>query len=87
MDFNTKIVRLKRKSPSPPHLGKNLLEQEYQKPQIISESDDIGKLMQILEAFKLLIDLDIDHLKLGRKVVPENCVIYKDNKKLYFFTF
>lgn len=55
--------------------------EKYQKLQIITDSDDIGKLITITEAFKFLKDLEIDYLRLGKRKVPEHLVISKENKK------
>jgi len=52
-----------------------LLEQEYDKLQIINESDDLGKFLEIAEAFRNKSDYIIDYLHLGRKKIPPNCVI------------
>lgn len=52
-----------------------LLEQEYDKLQIINESDDLGKFLEIAEAFRNKSDYVIDYLHLGRKKIPPNCVI------------
>jgi len=49
-----------------------LLRKEYQKPQIITDSDDIGKLTTIAQAFSLLIPLKIDYLRLGKRALPEH---------------
>ncbi len=52
-----------------------LLEQEYEKLQIINDSDDLGKFLEIAEAFKIRSNYVIDYLHLGRKKIPVNCVI------------
>ncbi|MEK7991708.1 MAG: exonuclease domain-containing protein [Thiotrichaceae bacterium] len=50
-----------------------ILEQDYDtKRVIISDSDDIGKLLVILEAFKPVISLEIDQLRLGKRKLPEH---------------
>lgn len=52
------------------------LDENYSKPQIITESDDLGKLITILEAIKLVMSpLNFDVLRLGRRVLPEHLVI------------
>jgi DNA polymerase III epsilon subunit-like protein len=49
------------------------LEQDYDaRPHIISDSDDLGKLSEIVEAFQLLQRIDIDQMKLGKRVLPEH---------------
>ena len=61
---------------------KEQLEQQYLLPQIIDDSDDIGKLKTIVEAFKAIANLEIDHLRLGKKKLPEHFVIEKDSVNL-----
>ncbi|MGB3401742.1 MAG: exonuclease [Microcoleaceae cyanobacterium] len=53
------------------------LEENYDQPQIITESDDLGKLRTILESLRLVIaPLEFDTLKLGlRRVVPEHLLV------------
>ncbi len=52
------------------------LEVNYEQPQIITESDDIGKLKTILESLRLVIaPLEFDTLKLGFRVVPEHILV------------
>jgi hypothetical protein len=53
------------------------LELNYDQPQIITESDDLGKLRTILESLRLVIaPLEFDTLKLGlRRVVPEHLLV------------
>jgi hypothetical protein len=49
------------------------LERDYDaRPHIISDNDDIGKLSEIIEAFQLLQRIDIEQLRLGKKVLPEH---------------
>ena len=48
------------------------LEQDYNKLQIITDSDDVGKLMTIAEAFRLNHHFEIDCLTLGRRRLPEH---------------
>lgn len=48
----------------------------YDRPTIISDSDDIGKLATIMEAF----GKDIDHLRLGRTKLPEHLLINGNGK-------
>ncbi|MGL5035274.1 MAG: exonuclease, partial [Microcystaceae cyanobacterium] len=57
-----------------------LLEQEYEKLQIISDGDDVGKLKVILEALQPLKNFTIDYLRLGKKRVPEHLVIQSANR-------
>lgn len=50
------------------------LETDYEKPRIISDNDDIGKLSEIAHAFP---NVDLDTLSLGKKVLPDHllCII------------
>ncbi|MCU0525259.1 MAG: exonuclease domain-containing protein [Elainella sp. Prado103] len=52
-----------------------LLRQDYQKPQIITDSDDLGKLTTIAEAFKLIKPFTIDYLRLGKRTLPEHLML------------
>ncbi|MGK7929895.1 MAG: exonuclease [Microcystaceae cyanobacterium] len=55
--------------------NRNLLEQDYQQLQIITDADDLGKLMTIAEAFQTLYSLEIDHLRLGKRKLPQHLLI------------
>ena len=59
---------------------RTLLQKEYQKPQIITDSDDLGKLITIAQAFSLLTPLEIDYLRLGKRVLPEHLVLIGKRK-------
>ncbi|TGO03264.1 exonuclease [Candidatus Thiomargarita nelsonii] len=54
---------------------KALLEQEYQKNVIISDFDDIGKVITTAEAFKTFKAFETDCLRLGKRKVPEHLLI------------
>ncbi len=54
---------------------KKSLESKYHQQQIIDDSDDLGKLMTITEAFKTISNLEIDHLRLSRLTIPAHLVI------------
>ncbi|EDN67565.1 exonuclease family protein [Beggiatoa sp. PS] len=55
---------------------KPLLEENYDKLVIISDSDDVGKLLMVAEAFNILFqDIETDRLKLGQKKLPEHLLI------------
>ena len=55
---------------------KALLEEEYDKIVIISDSDDIGKLLTVTEAFNTLLgNIGVERLKLGKKKLPEHLLI------------
>ena len=57
-----------------------LIEQEYEKLQIINDNDDLGKFVEIAEAFRIKSDYIIDYLHLGRKKLPANCVVQYADK-------
>jgi DNA polymerase III epsilon subunit-like protein len=59
---------------------RGLLEEEFKNPQIISDSDDLGRLRTIAEAFKRLKDFNITELRLGNRVLPAHLVISNDNQ-------
>jgi Cdc6-like AAA superfamily ATPase len=55
---------------------KALLEQDYDKIVVISDSDDIGKVLAVTEAFNSrLKNIEIDRLKLGKRKLPEHYLI------------
>ena len=54
-----------------------LLEQAYDKNVIISDFDDIGKVMTVAEAFKTIRHFETDYLRLGKKKLPEHILIKK----------
>ncbi|MBD1852104.1 exonuclease domain-containing protein [Leptolyngbya sp. ST-U4] len=56
--------------------------QDYDKLQIITDSDDIGKLTTIAEAFQLIQPFEIDCLRLGKSKLPENRVFQSELKKV-----
>lgn len=57
------------------------LEQDYDaRPHIISDSDDLGKLCEIIDAFQLLQGIDVEQLRLGHKVLPEHLQIIISNR-------
>lgn len=51
-----------------------VLEIEYEKAQIISDSDDIGKLSAITEAFQTIYPFETGVLRLGKRKIPEHIV-------------
>jgi GTPase SAR1 family protein len=53
-----------------------ILEQNYDKPTIIDDNDDIGKLRLILENFREISDFDLDIARLGKSVLPANIEIH-----------
>jgi DNA polymerase III epsilon subunit-like protein len=62
---------------------RSLIEQEHTKLAIISDSDDIGKLITIAEAFKKIKSFEIDYLLLGKKKLPEHLVIRNQFKSFF----
>lgn len=49
------------------------LEQNYDTPHaVVSDSDDLGKLSEIIGVFKMLQQIDVGQLRLGRRVLPEH---------------
>ncbi|MEN8220863.1 MAG: exonuclease domain-containing protein [Pseudomonadota bacterium] len=65
---------------------KALLEQEYQKNVIISDFDDIGKVITTAEAFKTFKPLETDCLRLGKRKLPEHLLI-KTQKQSFVVAF
>jgi GTPase SAR1 family protein len=53
-----------------------ILEQNYDKPTIVDDNDDIGKLRLILENFREISDFDLDVARLGKSVLPSNIEIH-----------
>ncbi|NBD31603.1 MAG: hypothetical protein GVY17_01170 [Cyanobacteria bacterium] len=51
------------------------LKRAYQKPTIINEYDDLGKLVQIVEAFQMLRAIEMQTLRLGKRKIPEHLVV------------
>jgi hypothetical protein len=62
---------------------RNFLEQEYTKFQIISDNDDIGKMITIAEAFKTIKSFETDYLLLGKKKLPEHLVIRNQSQSFF----
>lgn len=60
---------------------RELIANNYNKLQIIGDSDDVGKVKTIAEAFTHLNKITIEHLRLGKKRIPEQIVINHKNKK------
>jgi len=52
-----------------------ILEQHYEKPMIIDDNDDIGKVRLILENFREIVDFEIDFPRLGKKALPPSIEI------------
>ncbi|MDJ0632767.1 MAG: ATP-binding protein [Xenococcaceae cyanobacterium MO_188.B29] len=60
---------------------KQIIENNYNKLQIISDSDDVGKVKIIAEAFANFKDINIEHLRLGTKRIPEQILINHKHQK------
>lgn len=52
-----------------------VLKERWEKPQIVDDSDDAGKLSQICLAHEQILPVKVDGLKLGNKRVPSNVLI------------
>ena len=61
---------------------KEKLANKYSQSQIIDDSDDLGKLRTIIEAFKTIKSLEIDYFWSGKSKLPENLVIKKNSVNL-----
>lgn len=60
---------------------RKVLEQAYSKLQIITDSDDYGKLLAIAEAFRELGKFEIDTLRMGKRKLPEHLLIQRQNQE------
>ena len=65
---------------------KVLLENAYQKKVIISDSDDIGKVITVSEVFKTFKNIETDYLRLGKRKIPEHLLI-KTQKRSFVVGF
>ncbi len=54
---------------------KQRLESDYHKKVIVGDSDDIGKVMTLLEVVKTFKQIETDYLRLGKRKVPEHILI------------
>jgi DNA polymerase III epsilon subunit-like protein len=59
---------------------RRFLRQEYSRPQIITDSDDLGKLITIAEACKTLKPFEIDYLQFGKRRLPENLMLQSSKR-------
>lgn len=59
---------------------KSALEANYNNFTIITDADDFGKLRAIMEAFRPFRNLELDCLRLGKKVLPEHILISHQGK-------
>lgn len=62
------------------HAQRRFLRQEYSRPQIITDSDDLGKLITIAEACKILKPFEIDYLQFGKRRLPEHLVLQSSQR-------
>lgn len=53
----------------------SVLERDYDRKVIISETDDIGKLLTIAQAMQTIEDLQLDCLRLAKRKLPEHLLI------------
>jgi len=54
---------------------REVLEKNYDKLMIIDDADDIGKLFIVLQSFKLIRAIELDHLRLGKSILPEHVLV------------
>lgn len=64
----------------------NKWEKDYDKPRVISDMDDVGKLMAIVYAFTNRYPMKIDQLSFGKLKIPEHLRI-KTDKQTYVLAF
>ncbi|MGK7872528.1 MAG: hypothetical protein AB4426_04220 [Xenococcaceae cyanobacterium] len=58
-----------------------MLKQQYHKTKIIDDSDDIGKLIEIVQASPFLKSFKIrEELTLGKRKIPEHLVIQNEHR-------
>ncbi|MGI0480941.1 exonuclease domain-containing protein [Geminocystis sp. CENA526] len=63
--------------------NERLIADNYHNPYIITDDDEYGKLVRIMEAFKRYdSSIDLDHLALGKRVIPQHLLIVKNKLKL-----
>lgn len=74
-DYRQKIIDYLKKQ-------QILIARECSKTQIISDSDDIGKLKTIINAFKTIINFQTDHLRLGKRKIPEQILIKRERLQI-----
>ncbi|MCI5128353.1 MAG: exonuclease [Candidatus Electrothrix sp. AUS3] len=74
-------------NPGPPEVD-NYIQQKreqlttaYTKKHIISDTDDLGKLLLILDALRPLYGFQLDYLRLGKRKLPEHVVVDQQQKK------
>ncbi|TVU53123.1 MAG: DNA polymerase III [Arthrospira sp. PLM2.Bin9] len=68
---------------------KNLLnqwEKDYDKPRVISDMDDVGKLMSIVSAFTNRYPMKVEQLSFGKLTIPEHLCI-KTGQQTYVLAF
>ena len=60
---------------------KQLLSQSYNKPTIINDDGEVGKLNTIVEAFAMFENIKTDQLRYGKSKLPDNLLIETATKK------
>ncbi len=60
---------------------KQQLNNDYAKKTILSDTDDLGKLVSILHALKSIKPFEIEYLHLGKLKLPEHVLIHSPHKK------
>lgn len=64
----------------------NQWEKDYDKPRVISDTDDVGKLMAIVSAFNNRYPLKVEQLSFGQRKIPEHLCI-KTGQQTYVLAF
>ncbi len=63
--------------------NEQLIAEQYHNPYIITDDDEYGKLVTIMDAFKTYdSSIELDHLALGKRVIPQHLLITKNKVKL-----
>ena len=63
--------------------NEKLLTEDYHNPHIITDDDDYGKLVTIMEAFQEYdSSIKIDHLSLGKRKLPAHLLVVKNDYQL-----
>ncbi|WP_373478327.1 exonuclease domain-containing protein [Geminocystis sp.] len=63
--------------------NERLIADNYHNPYIITDDDEYGKLVRIMEAFTSYDSrIELDHLALGNRILPSNLLIIRENVKL-----
>jgi len=75
--LSKKVIKSGLEKPLQDYLQQHQItfEQQYEKPMIIDDNDDIGKVRLIVENFKEIVDFEIDIPRLGKKALPPSIEI------------